>query len=108
PTDAAQRLWEPLSGMPQAGVQALVLVVAAMCVPLVARRRPDGPREVAALVWTAALSTALVVIAPDPADGLGAVIPAAIVLVAAAFRPWRALGDRGPRRVSATLRGPGR
>jgi eukaryotic-like serine/threonine-protein kinase len=108
PAEAAERLWQPLSDMPQAGVQTAVLVAAAMCVPLLVRLRPDGPREVAALAWTAALATALVVAAPDPADALGAVIPAAVVLVAAAFRPWRALAGRGPRKASATLRGPGR
>jgi hypothetical protein len=108
PTEAAERLWQPLADMPEVGVQAAILVVAAMCVPLVVRLRPDGPREAAALAWTAALATALVVAAPDPADALGAVIPAAVVLVAAAFRPWRALAGRGPRKASATLRGPGR
>ncbi|MGE0028355.1 MAG: protein kinase [Thermoleophilia bacterium] len=108
PADAAEGLWRPLADMPQAGVQALILVVAAMCVPLVVRRRPDGPREAAALVWTAALAVALVAAAPDPADALGAVIPATIVLVAAAFRPWRALAERGSRKASATLRGPDR
>ncbi len=108
PADAAERLWRPLADMPQAGIQALVLIVAAMCVPLVLRRRPDGPREAAALIWTAALAVALVATAPDPADALGAVIPATIVLVAAAFRPWRALADRGARKASATLRGPDR
>jgi hypothetical protein len=108
PADAAERLWQPLSGMPQAGVQALVLVGAAMLFPLVLRARPDGPREVAALAWTAALATGLVAAAPDPADALGAVIPAAIVLTAAAFRPWRALANRGAGGVSATLRAPER
>ena len=108
PAEAAERLWQPLADMPEAGVQAAILVIAAMCVPLVTRLRPDGPREAAALAWTAALATALVVAAPDPADALGAVIPATVVLVAAAFRPWRALAGRGPRKASATLRGPGR
>ena len=108
PADAAERLWQPLSDMPQAGVQVLVLVVAAMCAPLVLRLRPDGPREAAALAWTAALAVALVASAPDPADALGAVIPGTIVLVAAAFRPWRALAERSPRKASATLRGPER
>ncbi len=108
PADAAERLWQPLADMPQAGVQALIIIVAAMCVPLVVRLRPDGPREAAALAWTAALAVALVATAPDPADALGAVIPATIVLVAAAFRPWRALAERGSRKASATLRGPER
>jgi hypothetical protein len=108
PAEAAERLWRPLADMPQAGVQVVVLVLAAMCVPLVLRLRADGPREVAALVWTAALATALVAAAPDPADALGAVIPGTIVLVAAAFRPWRALAGRGPRKASATLRSPER
>ena len=106
PTEAAERLWQPLSDAPHAGVQAIALIVAAMCAPLVLRARPGGPRAVAAAIWMAALGTALVVPAPDPADALGAVVPAAIVVMAAALRPWRALRRRVPERVSATLRDP--
>ena len=96
PAVAAERLWQPLADAPHAGVQALALVVAALCAPLVLRARPGGPRPVAAAIWMAALGTALVVPAPDPADALGAVIPAAMVVIAGALRPWRALRRRAP------------
>ena len=106
PAVAAERLWQPLSDAPHAGVQALALVVAAMCAPLVLRARPGGPRLAAAATWILLLGAALVMPAPDAAAALGAVIPAAIVVLAAALRPWRALRRRAPERVSATLRGP--
>jgi hypothetical protein len=106
PAVAAERLWQPLADAPQAGMQALAMVVAAMCVPLVLRARPGAPRVIAAGAWILALGAALVGAAADPANALGAVIPAAIVIVVWAVRPWRALRRRAPERVSATLRGP--
>ena len=106
PAVAAERLWQPLADAPQAGVQALAMVVAAMCVPLVLRARPGGPRVVAASAWILALGAALAGAADDPANALGAVIPAAIVILVWAVRPWRALRRRAPERPSATLRGP--
>ena len=44
PAAAGRALWEPLADRPEALVQAAALVAAAMCVPLVLRARPGGPR----------------------------------------------------------------
>ena len=106
PAVAAQRLWQPLADHPGTGVQAAALVVAAMCVPLVMRARPGGPRVIGAALWTVAVAAVLVGSAHDVASALGAVIPAAVVVVGWSLRPWRSLGRRPPARASATLRGP--
>ncbi len=106
PAVAARRLWEPMADHPGVAVQAVALVAAAMCVPLVLRARAGGPRLIAACLWTVALSAALVASASDLASALGAVIPAGIVVVGWSLRPWRSLGRRPPARSSATLRGP--
>ena len=106
PAVAARRLWQPLADRPEAGFQALALVAGAMCVPLVLRARAGGPRVIAASIWVVALSAILVGTSADTASALGAVIPAGIVVIAWAVRPWRSLGRRSPARTSATLRGP--
>jgi eukaryotic-like serine/threonine-protein kinase len=106
PATAAERLWEPLAARPEAGLQALILVAAAMLVPLVLRAGPGGARVVAAAVWLVALGAALMATAADPAAALGAVVPAGAVVMAWAIRPWRSLRRHAPARPSATLRGP--
>jgi hypothetical protein len=101
-----ERLWQPLADRPQAGLQALALVVAAMCVPLVLRARAGGPRVIAASLWVGTLTAVLVTTASDVPSALGAAIPAGLVVVGWAVRPWRSLRRRPSPRPSATLRGP--
>ncbi len=103
---AAERLWQPLDARPEAGLQALALVAAALLVPLVMRAVAGGPRVIAAALWLAGLGAALVATAADPASALGAVLPAGAVVLAWAIRPWRSLRRRAPVEASATLRGP--
>ena len=43
PAVVLERLWQPLADRPPAGLQALALVAAAMCVPLVLRARAGRP-----------------------------------------------------------------
>ena len=106
PSIVAERLWQPLADRPQAGLQALALVAAAMLVPLVLRARPGGPRVIAATLWVVALSAVLVATAADTASALGAAIPVGVIVIGWAVRPWRSLRRRPPARTSATLRGP--
>jgi hypothetical protein len=103
---AAERLWQPLADRPEAGAQALALVCAALLVPVVMRAAPGGPRMLASAIWLAALGIAVVATAVDPANALGALLPAAAVVMAWAIRPWRSLRRTPPVRASATLRGP--
>ena len=106
PADAGRALWDPLADRPEALVQAAALVAAAMCVPLVLRARPGGPRLAACAAWVAAVGAALVATAPDAADAVAALVPAAVIVLAWAMRPWRVLRRRVPARASATLRNP--
>jgi hypothetical protein len=61
---------------------------------------------IAAVLWVSVLAAVLVATAADTAMALGAAIPAGVVVVAWAVRPWRILSRRAPARPSATLRGP--
>ena len=106
PEDAGRALWDPLADRPEALVQAAALVAAAMCVPLVLRARPGGPRLAACAAWVAAVGAALVATAPDAADAVASLVPAAVIVLAWAMRPWRVLRRRVPARASATLRNP--
>jgi len=85
---------------------ALGLLIAALAAPLVLRVRPGRQRVLACLVWGAALGGVAVVGLPDPAVGLAAVGPSAILIVVWALRPWRTLSRIGAEPRSATLRGP--
>ena len=82
------------------------MVVGAMCVPLVLRARPGRPRAVAAGIWVVLVAGSMVTVAAAGVNALGAVLPAGLVVVAWALRPWRVLHRRGPARASATLRSP--
>ncbi len=106
PAAAGRALWDPLAARPEAVAQAGALVAAAMCVPLVLRARPGGPRAAACACWLAAVGAALVATAADPTDAVAALVPAAIVILAWAARPWRVLRRRVPAKASATLRQP--
>ncbi len=103
---AADRLWQPLAERPEALVQAAALVGAALLVPLVRRAAPGAPRALAAAAWLAVLGAALVATAADPVGAVGAVLPAAAIVMAWAIRPWRGIRRTAPPRTSATLRGP--
>ena len=92
-----------LGGM---GVQAAAVIAAAMCVPLVLRARAGGPRVLAACIWLAGLGGVLVGASVDRAAAVGAIVPAAIVVIVWAIRPWAGLRRRVPVGTSATLRGP--
>jgi hypothetical protein len=106
PATALERLVDPIAARPEAAIQAAALVAAAMCVPLVLRARAGGPRLAAAAAWVAGLAAALAAASPSGLDALGAVVPAAVIVLAWAAAPWRGLPRRGPGRPSATLRGP--
>jgi len=103
---SAERLWQPLADRPEAGIQALALIGAAMLVPVVVRTAAGGPRVIASALWLAGLGTVLVATSADAASAMGAVLPAGAVVLAWAFRPWRSLRRHSPARTSATLRGP--
>jgi eukaryotic-like serine/threonine-protein kinase len=106
PEAAGRALWAPLSEHPAALVQAGALVAAAMCVPLVVRARPGGPRLAAACAWLAGVGAALVATAPDAGDAVAALLPTAVIVIAWTLRPWRVLRRRVPARASATLDQP--
>jgi hypothetical protein len=106
PEAAGSALWDPLADQPDSLVQAGVLVAAAMCVPLVLRARPGGPRLAACAAWVAGVAIALATTAPNAADAVAATVPAAVIVLGWAMRPWRVLRRRVPARASATLRNP--
>jgi hypothetical protein len=106
PLAAAQRLWEPFADHPEALIQAGAMVVGALCVPLVLRARPGGRRTAAAAIWVALVAGSMVAVATAGVDAVGAVVPAGLVVLAWALRPWRILRRRGLARASATLRSP--
>ena len=102
----AGRLWDPLAAHPGGAAPGAALVVGAMCVPLVLRAAPGGPRAVAAAVWVAALGRrSMVAVAPTRLTPWAPWCrrPGG---VAWALRPWRVLRRRVPARTSATLRSP--
>ena len=106
PQAVAERLWQPLADRPEAAAQAAAVIVAALCVPVVVRVRGTGPRVLAATLWIGALGAVLIATGADRTAAVAAVLPAAIVVIAWAIRPWRSLRRRAPVRASATLRGP--
>jgi hypothetical protein len=106
PEAAGSALWDPLAGQRDALVQAGLLVAAAMCVPLVLRARPGGPRLAASAAWVAGVAVGLAATAPDAAAAVAAAVPAGVIVLAWAMRPWRVLRRRVPARASATLRNP--
>ena len=58
------------------------------------------------LVGVIIVAGSMVAVATAGVNALGAVVPAGLVVVAWALRPWRVLRRRGPARASATLRSP--
>jgi eukaryotic-like serine/threonine-protein kinase len=106
PEAAGSALWDPLADQPDSLVRAGVLVAAAMCVPLVLRARPGGPRLAGCAAWVAAVAIVLATTAPNAADAVAATVPAAVIVLGWAMRPWRVLRRRVPARASATLRNP--
>jgi hypothetical protein len=103
---AARVLAEPLLERPEALAGGLALAVAALAVPLVLRAPPGSPRVVAALLWSAGLATLLQAAPGAGPRTLGAVLPACVVVVVWALRPWQILLGTGSRTRSATLREP--
>jgi hypothetical protein len=82
------------------------LATAALAAPLILRTRPGTQRVVACLVGAGALAAVAVIGSPDPAVGLAAVAPSAVLVAVWALRPWRTLVRMGSAPRSATLRGP--
>lgn len=106
PQVVAERLWQPLADRPEVGIQAAAVIAAAMCVPLVLRARVGGPRVLAACAWLAGLGAVLIATSADQAAAVGAILPAGVVVIVWAIRPWRSFRRRVPVEASATLRGP--
>lgn len=106
PLTAAERLWEPIAARPEAPAQAGVLVVAALCAPVVTRAAAGAPRVAAAAAWTVATGVGLIAAGGVDSPAPGAALAAGIVVLAWALRPWRALWRRSAREPSATLRAP--
>jgi hypothetical protein len=82
------------------------LVAAGLIAPLVVRTRPGTQRVVACLSGAGALVVIAIIGSPDPAVGVAAVTPSAILIAVWAARPWRTLARMGSAPRSATLRGP--
>lgn len=82
------------------------LLAAGLAVTVLLRARPGRQRLLASCAWGIVLGGVAVVGLPDPAVGVAAVAPSAILLVAWALRPWRTLARVGTEPRSATLRGP--
>ncbi len=82
------------------------LLAAALAAPLVLRARPGGQRVAVCIGWAGALAGIAMIGLPDPAVGLAAVAPSAILIAVWAVRPWRTLARMGTEPRSATLRGP--
>ena len=106
PAAAIHRVQVLLSGSWWIVWGAAGLLVAALAAPLVLRARPGTQRVLACLGWAVVVGGIAVVGLPDPAVGLAAVAPSAILIVVWAVRPWRTLSRIGAEPRSATLRGP--
>ncbi|MBL6633773.1 MAG: hypothetical protein ISP32_05195, partial [Thermoleophilia bacterium] len=81
----------------------LIVIAATLTWPLVAGAR-DARRMPAAVMWAAAVTVAAGLLGGGGLEAVGAVLPSAILAIAWAARPWRALLRTGSGR-SASLSG---
>lgn len=87
-------------------VQGATLLVAALVAPLLLRA-PIGAARIAAVgAWSTAIVVVCAVNGPDPTRVVAAVVPAAIILLVWAMRPWWTRAELGGPAGSATLPRP--
>lgn len=103
PQAAGEALIAPITEHPQALIGCLIMIVATLTWPLVIGAR-DGHRVAAAVMWAAGLVIAAGLLGGGGLEAVGAVLPSAILAIAWAARPWRALLRTGSGR-SASLSG---
>jgi eukaryotic-like serine/threonine-protein kinase len=90
PQTAIPAVIAPLTAHPEALIGCLVIVAATLAWPLVIGAR-ESRRVAAGVMWAAALLVAAGLVGGGGLDAIGAVLPSAILAVAWAARPWRAL-----------------
>lgn len=105
PQAAGEALIAPLTAHPEALVGCLVVIAGALAWPLVIGAR-DSRRLAAGVMWAAGLLVAGGLLGGGGLEAVGAVLPSAILAVAWAARPWRALlrdGSGGKASPSGTF-----
>ncbi len=100
PQAAGEALIAPLIAHPDALVGCLIIIAAALTWPLVTGAR-DARRIPAAVMWASALTIAAGLLGGGGLEAVGAVIPSAILAIAWAARPWRALLRTGSGRSAS-------
>ena len=100
PQAAAEALIDPIVAHPQALTGCLIVIAAALTWPLVVGGR-DARRMPAAVMWAAAVTVAAGMLGGGGLEAVGAVLPSAILAIAWAARPWRALMRTGSGRSAS-------
>ncbi len=100
PQAAGEALIAPLIAHPDALVGCVIIIAAALTWPLVTGAR-DARRIPAAVMWASALTIAAGLLGGGGLEAVGAVIPSAILAIAWAARPWRALLRTGSGRSAS-------
>ncbi|MSO43697.1 MAG: serine/threonine protein kinase [Thermoleophilia bacterium] len=96
PITAGEVLIAPIQAHPAAITGCVIVAVGAFVWPLV-MRRTGTTRVAGSILWAAGITIAVGMLGGGDLDAVGAVIPSAILAIAWATRPWRALlrGDPG-------------
>ncbi|MGB1675212.1 MAG: hypothetical protein ACPHJV_02340, partial [Miltoncostaeaceae bacterium] len=97
PQAVAEAIIDPIAAHPQALTGCLIMIAAALTWPLVVGGR-DSRRLPAAIMWAAAVTVAAGLAGGGGLEAVGAVLPSAILAIAWAARPWRALRGAAPGR----------
>ncbi len=97
PQAVAEAIIDPIAAHPQALTGCLIMIAAALTWPLVVGGR-DSRRLPAAVMWAAAVTVAAGLAGGGGLEAVGAVLPSAILAIAWAARPWRALRGAAPGR----------
>ncbi|MGB1526318.1 MAG: serine/threonine-protein kinase [Miltoncostaeaceae bacterium] len=97
PQAVAEAIIDPIGAHPQALTGCLIMIAAALTWPLVVGGR-DSRRLPAAIMWAAAVTVAAGLAGGGGLEAVGAVLPSAILAIAWAARPWRALRGAAPGR----------
>lgn len=105
-TGAAHTVGGILADAPWAGVQAIVIVVAAVAARLFTRPGDGVTRATIAAAWCLVTAAGLTIAAPDPMATAAACVPALLLVLIGVIQPWRHLGRLGESSRSATLPGP--
>jgi hypothetical protein len=105
PLAALGSIGDAITADPELLTRAGVLVAAAIAArPALAG--PEASRIMRAGAWCIGILVGFALTAAAPIDGAAAALPACVIVLVIAARPWTHLRQRPTPQASATLRGP--